>query len=196
MWSVTVCDHVTVWQSAMHLCCYVHIYLFFSFSLFNQFIVDKKIILGCILANKLVIMSIYTHNWELVMNSNNRMLNIDKKTIKKNKKTKKTKKQIKNSFFIKKRFYWNKKTKNKKTVFYTTLLTTHIDIMLRPTWMFMDSMRKQTYRCAQYKLQNCNKTWQQKHSDKQCMLLWRNIGLPINFAGMLLVACIQHNVAT
>ena len=28
-------------------------------------------------------MSIYTHNWESVMNLNNRMLNIDKKTIKK-----------------------------------------------------------------------------------------------------------------
>ena len=48
-------------------------------------------------------MSIYTHNWESVMNLNNRMLNIDKKkTIKKNKKRKK--KQIENSFFIKKRF--------------------------------------------------------------------------------------------
>ena len=35
--------------------------------------------LGYILANKLVIMSIYTHNWESVMNLNNRMLNIDKK---------------------------------------------------------------------------------------------------------------------
>ena len=32
-----------------------------------------------ILANKLVIMSIYTHNWELVMNLDNKMLNIDKK---------------------------------------------------------------------------------------------------------------------
>ena len=45
------------------------------------------------MANKLVIMSIYIHNWESVMNLNNRMLNIDKKTIKKNKKTKKTKKK-------------------------------------------------------------------------------------------------------
>ena len=35
-------------------------------------------------------MSIYTHNWESVMNLNNRMLNIDKKkTIKKYKKRKK-----------------------------------------------------------------------------------------------------------
>ena len=53
------------------------------------------------MANKLVIMSIYTHNWESVMNLNNRMLNIDKKTIKKNKKRKK---HIKTVFFIKKRF--------------------------------------------------------------------------------------------
>ena len=30
-------------------------------------------------------MSIYTHNWESVMNLNNRMLNIDKKTKKKKK---------------------------------------------------------------------------------------------------------------
>ena len=45
------------------------------------------------MANKLVIMSIYTHNWESVMNLNNRVLNIDKeKTIKKNKKQKKNKK--------------------------------------------------------------------------------------------------------
>ena len=34
-------------------------------------------------------MSIYTHNWKLVMNLDNRMLNIDKTTIKKNKKRKK-----------------------------------------------------------------------------------------------------------
>ena len=56
------------------------------------------------LYNKLVIMSIYTHNWESVMNLNNRMLNIDKKTIKKKKKKKKTDKkpffiEIKNGFF-------------------------------------------------------------------------------------------------
>ena len=30
--------------------------------------------------------------------------------------------------------------------------------------MFMDSMKKQIYQCAQYKLKNYNKTWQQKHS--------------------------------
>ena len=54
------------------------------------------------MANKLVIMNIYTHNWESVMNLNNRMLNIDKKTIKKNKKRKKDKKQFFhiNTFFI------------------------------------------------------------------------------------------------
>ena len=38
--------------------------------------------------------------------------------------------------------------------------------MLRPTWMFMDSMRKQTHQCAQYKLKIVYKTWQQKHSVK------------------------------
>ena len=54
-------------------------------------------------------MSIYTLNWESVMNLNNRMLNIDKKTIKKNKK------QIKNHFFHKKTFFIeikNQKIKN------------------------------------------------------------------------------------
>ena len=72
-----LCDSVSV---VMHLCCHVHSYLFFSFPLFNQLNVDKQLaILGYILANKLVIMSIYTHNWESVMNLNNRMLNIDKK---------------------------------------------------------------------------------------------------------------------
>ena len=60
-------------------------------------------------------MSIYTHNWESVMNLNNRMLNIDKKTLKKNKKRKKLKKQIKNRFFHKKPFFIeikNQKIKN------------------------------------------------------------------------------------
>ena len=49
------------------------------------------------------------------MNLNNRMLNIDKKTIKKNKKRKQRKKQIKNSFFHKKLFFIeikNQKIKN------------------------------------------------------------------------------------
>ena len=67
------------------------------------------------MANKLVITSIYTHNWESVMNLNNRMLNIDKKTLKKNKKRKKRKKQIKNRFFHKKPFFIeikNQKIKN------------------------------------------------------------------------------------
>ena len=61
-------------------------------------------------------MSIYTHNWESVMNLNNRMLNIDKKNNKKNKKRKKRKKQIKNRFFHKKRFFIeikNQKIKNR-----------------------------------------------------------------------------------
>ena len=51
------------------------------------------------MANKLVIMSIYTHNWESVMNLNNRMLNIDVKKNNKNKKRKKRKKTDKNRFF-------------------------------------------------------------------------------------------------
>ena len=49
------------------------------------------------------------------MNLNNKMLNIDKKTIKKNKKRKKRKKQIKNRFFHKKPFFIeikNQKIKN------------------------------------------------------------------------------------
>ena len=57
-------------------------------------------------------MSIYTHNWESVMNLNNRMLNIDKKN---NRKNKKRKKQIKNRFFHKKPFFIeikNQKIKN------------------------------------------------------------------------------------
>ena len=64
------------------------------------------------MANKLVIMSIYTHNWESVMNLNNIRLNIDEKTIEKNKKRKK---QIKNRFFHKKPFFIeikNQKIKN------------------------------------------------------------------------------------
>ena len=64
------------------------------------------------MANKLVIMSIYTHNWESVMNLNNIRLNIDEKTIEKNKKRKK---QIKNCFFHKKPFFIeikNQKIKN------------------------------------------------------------------------------------
>ena len=67
------------------------------------------------MANKLVIMSIYTHNWESVMNLNNIRLNIDEKTIEKNKKRKKRKKQIKNRFFHKKTFFIeikNQKIKN------------------------------------------------------------------------------------
>ena len=57
------------------------------------------------MANKLVIMSVYTHNWESDMNLNNRMLNIDKKTIKKNKKNEKNEKTDKKPFFsLKKRF--------------------------------------------------------------------------------------------
>ena len=71
--------------------------------------------MGYILANKLVIMSIYTHNWESVMNLNNIRLNIDEKTIEKNKKRKKRKKQIKNRFFHKKPFFIeikNQKIKN------------------------------------------------------------------------------------
>ena len=76
-----LCDSVSV---VMHLCCHVHTYLFFNFSLFNQFNVDKQLYWGSyILANKLVIMNIYTHNWESVMNLNNRMLNIIKKQLKK-----------------------------------------------------------------------------------------------------------------
>ena len=65
------------------------------------------------MANKLVIMSIYTLNWESVMNLNNGMLNIDKKTIKKNKKRKK---QI-NRFFIKKTFIIEIKNQKIKNVF-------------------------------------------------------------------------------
>ena len=59
-------------------------------------------------------MSIYTHNWVSVMNLNNRMLNIDKKTIKKNKKRKK---KIKNRFFIKKQFFIEIKKQKIKNVF-------------------------------------------------------------------------------
>ena len=51
------------------------------------------------------------------MNLNNRMLNIDKKTIKKNKKRKKRKKQIKNRFFHKKTFFIEVKNQKIKNVF-------------------------------------------------------------------------------
>ena len=43
--------------------------------------------------------------------------------------------------------------------------------MLKPTWMFMDCIRKQTYQCAQYKLIIDHKTWQQKHSGKHVFFL-------------------------
>ena len=79
-----------------------------------------------ILANKLVSMSIYTHNWESVINLNNRMLNIDKKTIKKNKKRKKRKKQIKNRFFHKKQFFIEIKNQKIKNGFlYNTTYSFH-----------------------------------------------------------------------
>ena len=72
-------------------------------------------------------MSIYTHNWESVMNLNNRMLNIDKKTIKKNKKRKKRKKQIKNRFFHKKPFFIEIKNQKIKNGFlYNTIHDTGI----------------------------------------------------------------------
>ena len=57
-------------------------------------------------------MSIYTHNWESVMNLNNRMLNIDKKKEKKMKK-----KQIKKLFFHKKTFFIEIKNQKIKNVF-------------------------------------------------------------------------------
>ena len=66
-------------------------------------------------------MNIYTHNWESVTNLNIRMLNIDKKTIKKNKKRNKTDK--KNFFHKKKTFFIEiKKQKIKKRFFFTTLV--------------------------------------------------------------------------
>ena len=65
--------------------------------------------MGYILANKLVIMSIYTHNWESVMNLNNRMLNID---WKKNEKTDK-----KRFFHKKKTFFIEIKNQKIKNVF-------------------------------------------------------------------------------
>ena len=75
------------------------------------------------MANKLVSMSIYTHNWESVINLNNRMLNIDKKTIKKNKKRKKGKKR----FFHKKTFFIEIKNQKIKNVFlYNTTGSKHI----------------------------------------------------------------------
>ena len=73
------------------------------------------------MADKLVITSIYTHNWESVMNLNNRMLNIDKKTIKKNKKRKKNDKK---PFFIE-----IKKQKIKNVFFYTTLIPTLTSVL-------------------------------------------------------------------
>ena len=57
----------------------------------------------------------------------------------------------------------------------------------RPTWMFMDCIRKQTDQCAQYNLKIVT-----KHDTKNTqvgMFLWRNIRVVINFAGMVLVAC-------
>ena len=77
-------------------------------------------------------MSVYTHNWESVMNLNNRMLNIDKKTIKKNKKLKKRKKQIKNRFFHKKMFFIEIKNQKIKNVFlYNTKRDTNKRLAMR-----------------------------------------------------------------
>ena len=48
--------------------------------------------------------------------------------------------------------------------------------MLRPTWMSMDSMRKQTNQCAQCKLKIVYKTWQQellsKRFLKEIQIFW------------------------
>ena len=62
------------------------------------------------------------------MNLNNKMLNIDKKTIKKNKKRKKRKKQIKNRFFHKKPFFIEIKNQKIKNGFlYNTMYHTQVE---------------------------------------------------------------------
>ena len=76
-----LCDSVSVVKLVMHFYCHMHSY---CFSLFNQFNVDKQLYWGTyILDYKLVIMSIFTYNWESVMDLDNKMLNIDKKKKKK-----------------------------------------------------------------------------------------------------------------
>ena len=50
--------------------------------------------------------------------------------------------------------------------------------------MFMDSMKKQTYQCAQYKLKK----------KKLLQNVTKNIRVAINFAGMLLVASKKHRL--
>ena len=59
--------------------------------------------------------------------------------------------------------------------------------MLRPNWMFMASIRKQTNQCAQYKLKIVTK--HDSRNTQVSMFLLRNIRVAINFAGMLLLRC-------
>ena len=73
-----LCDSVSVVNL---LCTYAVTCIATCFSVFlclsSLMLINNYI--GVHFANKLVIMSICTHNWESVMNLNNRMLNIDYK---------------------------------------------------------------------------------------------------------------------
>ena len=70
--------------------------------------------------------------------------------------------------------------------------------MLRATRMFIDSMRKQTNQCAQYKAKIVTKHDSrntQKKKKKTCSCEEKNLRrVAINFAVILLVACKQHNL--
>ena len=59
--------------------------------------------------------------------------------------------------------------------------------MLKPTWMFLDCIRKQTYQCAQYKVKIVYKTWQQKHSGKHVFFLRKS-----NFLGSHAVVLVHQ----
>ena len=79
------------------------------------------------MAYKLLIMSIYTYNWESVMDLDNKMLNIEeKKSINKNKNGQKP------FFFIKKTLFIEMKNqKIKNTFFFSTLGERYISFVTR-----------------------------------------------------------------
>ena len=47
--------------------------------------------------------------------------------------------------------------------------------MLRPTWIFIDCIRKQTHQCAHNELKIVNKTWQQKHLGKYVLFFVKKV---------------------
>ena len=115
LWS---CYCVTVWVLLKLLCTYTVTCIATVFICLISLILINNYILGYILAYKLLIMSIYTYNWESVMDLDNKMLNIEeKKSINENK----NENRQKTFFFIKKTLFIEMKNqKIKNTFFFNT----------------------------------------------------------------------------